>query len=45
MLTQSSIRIRDFGPQGANAPVGMLRVMRRRLPVGKLWIGTGERIT
>ena len=45
MTTQSIIRNRDFGPQGAVAPVGLMRGMRWRLSLGRIGICTGERYT
>jgi len=31
-------RVRDFGPQGSDAPVGSMRGMRWRLPVERICI-------
>lgn len=35
-------RNRDFLPQGSDAPVGMARGMRWRLPVERIWTYPGE---
>jgi len=33
---------REFIPQGSDAPVGMTRGMRWRLPFGRLWFCTEQ---
>lgn len=38
-------RIRDFAPQGVDAPVGLMRGMRWRLPLAKSGVCGGEDFT
>jgi hypothetical protein len=38
-------RIRDFGPQGADAPVGLMRGMRWRLLLGRIGVCAGDSYT
>lgn len=45
MLALSINRIRDFDPQAAVAPVGLMRGMRWRSPNGEFCICAGDRYT
>jgi len=45
MLMLLSNRVRDFLPQGVDAPVGTTRGMRWRLPFGRLWYFTEDGLT